>query len=307
MQAGIACRALWKGLCLFCGFLYSAARTRGLCRFCILLLRLFNAYRKSVDRDSSAVFADDYFLVHLYFEATLRRDAVEATSARSALHSYDSETVVGILADSLESGEGVGSQSAARVPLPVRGCSPLPGASRRRFLQVRVACLPGYAHCRQVPPLQRRCRPFLSLLESASRMFFSASSISRLSNSFSFFEESVFAVVAHVAYLLVIFLYLDLTVGYFSVLPVDESLQFGDFLLKVLYACPETDYFRPQGLSLRGEVRRGGSLSGLSPKGVSDIEKRLQAFFDAAFFFCFFSVVAIWLVFCFSLNLFYRV
>ncbi len=57
---------------------------------------LFGAFRRFgcfyvvsesvVDHDASAVFADNDFLVHFYFELALWRDAVEASSAGVALY-----------------------------------------------------------------------------------------------------------------------------------------------------------------------------------------------------------------------------
>ena len=50
-----------------------------------------------VDHDAAAVFADDYFFVHLDFDLALWGDAVEAAAAGVAVDGYYAESVARIL------------------------------------------------------------------------------------------------------------------------------------------------------------------------------------------------------------------
>ncbi len=55
-----------------------------------------------VNHDAAAVFADDYFLVHLDFHLLLWRNAVEAPAAGITLDIYYAKAVAGVVADTLE-------------------------------------------------------------------------------------------------------------------------------------------------------------------------------------------------------------
>lgn len=55
-----------------------------------------------VNHDAAAVFADDYFFVHLDFDLALWGDAVEATAAGIAVDGYYAESVARIFTDAFE-------------------------------------------------------------------------------------------------------------------------------------------------------------------------------------------------------------
>ena len=65
----------------------------------------FHTSQFRIDHDSSAVLANDDLLVHLDVELTLRRNLVEATTASITLHVNDTQTVAGILTDTLVTGK----------------------------------------------------------------------------------------------------------------------------------------------------------------------------------------------------------
>ena len=58
-----------------------------------------------IDEDTTAIFANDNLLVHLYFHLALCRDTVEAATTCITLHIHHAESVASILADTLERGE----------------------------------------------------------------------------------------------------------------------------------------------------------------------------------------------------------
>ena len=77
-------------------------------RLCVLSVRggldvLAYAGECRVDEDTSAVFANDDFLVHLDFYLTLCRDAVETSTAGVTLYVNNAQTVAGVATDALKS------------------------------------------------------------------------------------------------------------------------------------------------------------------------------------------------------------
>ena len=86
---------------------FLSARTQGDLPLELFVLCLLgsDAYQLGVDEDASAVLTDDDLLVHLDLHLSLSGDAVEAAATSVALHDNHAQTVAGVLADALESGE----------------------------------------------------------------------------------------------------------------------------------------------------------------------------------------------------------
>ena len=103
-----------------------------------------------VNHDAAAVFADDYFLVHLDFHLLLWRDAVETSAAGITLDIYYAKAVAGIVADTLECFECALVDSGLDFPLRARGGALRPDGSRIRFHQASAFSPGGYAGCRRV-------------------------------------------------------------------------------------------------------------------------------------------------------------
>ena len=72
------------------------------------MLLFFYTGKFGIDHDASAIFTNDNFFTHLDIELSLRRDAVEATTARITLDIDHSQTVAGILTNTFESREQTG-------------------------------------------------------------------------------------------------------------------------------------------------------------------------------------------------------
>ena len=86
-------------------FLFSFLATNSaLARLLLLYSWLVNLHTSQfrVNHDTSAVFANDYFLVHLDVQLALWGNLVEATATSITLHIDDTQTIACILANTLE-------------------------------------------------------------------------------------------------------------------------------------------------------------------------------------------------------------